>query len=196
MAPFARGASYHAVDLSLITENQPLYARQLVEEIMNQAKQGTFSAVKPLILKPIDELEEALRLMQAGKHTGKIVMEIKKEAQVSARQSASKANRFKADSTYVITGGTGGLGRSLVVWLAKNGARNIAVVSRSGEVAMRSPKWAVALDELRSFGARMFICKCDVGDKGDLQAALGRLAQEGAPPVRGVIHGAAVFKVS
>jgi NAD(P)-dependent dehydrogenase (short-subunit alcohol dehydrogenase family) len=96
----------------------------------------------------------------------------------------------------VVTGGTWGLGRALVVWLAKHGARNIAVVSRSGESAMRSPRWAVALDEVRGLGARIFICKCDVGDKSDLQAALGRLAQEGAPPVRGVIHGAAVFKVS
>jgi NADPH:quinone reductase-like Zn-dependent oxidoreductase/ubiquinone/menaquinone biosynthesis C-methylase UbiE len=99
MAPFARGASYHAVDLSLIMENQPRYAQQLVEEVMSQAKHGALRGVNPLVLKPIDELEEALRFMQAGKHTGKIVMQIKKEAQVLAKQAISKTKRFKADST-------------------------------------------------------------------------------------------------
>jgi NADPH:quinone reductase-like Zn-dependent oxidoreductase len=196
MSPFARGASYVAVDLSLLIEHKPQYAQQLLEEVLDQAGCGAIRAVNPIILKPIDELEEALRFMQAGKHTGKIVVQIKKAAEVVAKQSSSMTTKFNSEATYVITGGTGGLGRAIVTWLAEHGAKHIAVLSRSGEAAMRSARWAVAAERVQNFGARILPCQCDVSDKNSLRTALRNLADQGAPPVRGVIHGAMVLRVS
>jgi NADPH:quinone reductase-like Zn-dependent oxidoreductase/ubiquinone/menaquinone biosynthesis C-methylase UbiE len=196
MSPFARGASYVAVDLSLLIEHKPQYAQQLLEEVLDQAGRGVVRTVKPIMLKPIDQLEEALRFMQAGKHTGKIVIQIKKAAEVMVKQSPSMTKEFNSDATYVITGGTGGLGRAMVTWLAEHGAKNIAVLSRSGEAAMRSARWAVAAERVQSFGARIFPCKCDVGDIDSLRTALRGLDEQGAPPVKGVIHGAMVLRVS
>lgn len=38
---------------------------------------------------------------------------------------------FRSDATYLLIGGMGGIGRSVAVWMAENGARNFVFLSRS-----------------------------------------------------------------
>ncbi|KAK1985726.1 hypothetical protein LZ30DRAFT_767884 [Colletotrichum cereale] len=38
---------------------------------------------------------------------------------------------FRAEATYLLAGGTGGIGQSVAVWMAENGARNFVFLSRS-----------------------------------------------------------------
>lgn len=54
---------------------------------------------------------------------------------------------FASDKTYLLFGLTGGLGRSLVEWMAQKGARYIALTSRKPDI---DPKW---LQQLESDGA-------------------------------------------
>ena len=62
-------------------------------------------------------LPEALRTMSRAEHIGKLVI------RGTARNGEEHA-LFRAQASYLITGGLGGLGLELAQWLADRGARN------------------------------------------------------------------------
>jgi acyl transferase domain-containing protein/acyl carrier protein len=93
------------------------------------------------------------------------------------------------EGTYLITGGFGGFGTEVARWLVRNGARHLALIGRRGAAGAE----AMALvRELEDAGARIAALACDIGDAENLRAALAELART-MPPVRGVIHSAAVL---
>jgi NAD(P)-dependent dehydrogenase (short-subunit alcohol dehydrogenase family) len=96
------------------------------------------------------------------------------------------------DGTYILIGGTGGLGRSMAQWMISRGARNIVLLSRSGELRGKARE---QIDRLNSDGANIVVRSCDVADR----TSVGQLISSGLsnlPPVRGVVHGAMVLHVS
>ncbi|KAI1658919.1 KR domain-containing protein [Daldinia decipiens] len=92
--------------------------------------------------------------------------------------------QLRPDATYIIPGGMGGLGRPLIMWMAKNGARNLVTTSRSGAKDSRAQK---LLQELSIMGVRMKVFAADVGCAEQCQDVLNDLSKEKFPPVRGVI---------
>ncbi len=92
---------------------------------------------------------------------------------------------IQAEATYLITGGTGGLGLRLARWLVEQGARTLVLVSR------RRPKAEVeaALALLRQAGATVWVEAVDVGDRAALSALMHRI-QAQLPPLRGLLHAA------
>nr|WP_294524190.1 type I polyketide synthase [uncultured Rhodopila sp.] len=93
------------------------------------------------------------------------------------------------EGTYLITGGFGGFGTEVARWLVRNGARHVALLGRRGAAGADS---MALVRELEDSGARIAALACDIGDAADLRAALAGLA-ETMPPLRGVIHSAAVL---
>ena len=95
--------------------------------------------------------------------------------------------KFKLDTTYIITGGGGGLRRAIAAWMVNSGAQKILFLSRSG-----TRKEAVR-DLIRSMskeGARIDIWDCYVGNKAQLIDALVRCQSESWPPFEGMVQGA------
>ena len=99
---------------------------------------------------------------------------------------------FRADASYVIVGGTGGLGRSMAYWMAKGGARYLVLVSRSG--GNRSDIEEL-IDKVKPFGTRIVVCQCDISNKLAVEEGLGSALKQ-LPPVNGAIYGAMVLNVS
>jgi len=103
----------------------------------------------------------------------------------------SKGNKLlHSDFSYILIGGTGGLGRSMARWMVSQGARNIVLVSRSGAI---TPKVQTLIDELA--GANIVVKSCDVSN----EASVNDLIHKGMldlPEIRGVVHGAMVLNVS
>lgn len=96
--------------------------------------------------------------------------------------------RFDDDSTFLITGGLGGLGLRLASWLADKGVRNLALIGRN-------PPSQRALEVVNRLGAmktnvqvfRADVSRCD--DLADAIAEIRRLM----PPVKGIFHLAGVL---
>lgn len=101
------------------------------------------------------------------------------------REIFSDPYRCRDDATYVITGGTGGLGRITAEWLADRGAKHLAIVARQQPDQGAYPLNAGHAD--RGLSVRFF--QCDVADPGDVERLLQELANR-MPPIRGVIHAA------
>ena len=93
-----------------------------------------------------------------------------------------------SDATYLITGGTGGLGKRVAVWLAETGARHLVLSSRSG----LSTPLPLELQQLKDDGIDVRIFKSDVSQSHDLQAMLEEIRVT-MPPLKGLIHTAGVL---
>ncbi|KAF7595519.1 hypothetical protein BBP40_005855 [Aspergillus hancockii] len=125
-----------------------------------------------------------------GKHVGKIVLEPAENDLVPCLPAKAAPYKFKSDATYVLAGGSGGLGRFIGRWMVKQGAKHVVFLSRSGE---RKPEMRETVEMLRKQGAKVAAYPCDVSSEADMRAALDRCEKE-FPPVRGVIQGAMVLK--
>jgi NADPH:quinone reductase-like Zn-dependent oxidoreductase/acyl transferase domain-containing protein/NAD(P)-dependent dehydrogenase (short-subunit alcohol dehydrogenase family)/acyl carrier protein len=192
MLPFAKGCSYNAVDLGLTIGNKPKAARRLLSKVMSLFEERQhFRPVEPITVYPAGEIHDALRKMQAGKHTGKLVVNMNKGQTVDVRNSRSA---FHGDASYIITGGTGGLGCSLVRWMISRGARNIHLFSRSGAKALDTANWDETLAFARQENAVVTAHVCDIVNINDVERTLGAMTAAGAPTVKGVIHAAMVLR--
>ena len=96
--------------------------------------------------------------------------------------------RLRADGTYLVTGGLGGLGLKVAEWLVEQGARSLALVGRSvaGDEAQE------VIRRLESRGARVEVLQADVSSRADVTRVL-RVLEESSPRLRGVIHAAGVL---
>ena len=106
--------------------------------------------------------------------------------------SQSRPRKIRADATYLLTGGSGGLGCSIAKFLVQQGARHIVLASRQGP---ESAKAQALIEELAGTDANIVPISCDVGDMENVRALVTQCAAT-MPPIRGVIHGAMVLDVS
>ncbi|MFD0691982.1 SDR family oxidoreductase, partial [Actinomadura fibrosa] len=88
---------------------------------------------------------------------------------------------IRADATYLITGGRGGLGSAVAGWLADRGARSLLILGRGAE--------HTADPALARLGVQVEYVQADVADPAALDRALAH-ARDVLPPIRGIVHAA------
>ena len=108
---------------------------------------------------------------------------------------------LRPDASYLITGGLGALGSRVARWMAGRGARHLVLLSRAplpprtewpalaGAAGLR----ADTIRQIEALGARVQHVAVDVADPAALGAFLDGVRREGWPPIRGVVHAAAVI---
>lgn len=92
----------------------------------------------------------------------------------------------------MIVGGTSGIGLDIASWLPEKGAKNIILVSRSG---VKTEIAGQTVQDLTRQGVNVEVCRCDVAEKQSVVQNLVPLLAR-MPPVRGVVYGAMVLRVS
>ncbi|KAI6350677.1 hypothetical protein MCOR25_010479 [Pyricularia grisea] len=189
MAPFANGITFTCFTLLEILNSDPDLMSEIWRNTFDLIRSGALSAPTPLTVMPVDHIKDAFRLMQSGKHRGKIVLSFDSNGKVPIVLEPSVALRLNATSTYLLVGGLGGLGRSLANMLVASGARNIAFISRSGAV---NPEAKAVVDAL-SAHATVRAYAADVADPTALAKALERCSQD-LPPIRGVFQMSMVLR--
>lgn len=186
LSAFRKSISFAAVDLAGLLDRRPrTFAR-----IFADAWRG----VTPDGLRPLPRLDrdfadaaEALREMSRGTHIGKFVLGAPDEVRTVVPEPLTDG-RFRADGSYLITGGLGGLGLSLAGFLVDRGAGALALLGRSepgSRAARRIAAW-------RERGVRVHTYAVDVSDETALRTTLS-LVREELPPLRGVVHAAGVL---
>lgn len=98
---------------------------------------------------------------------------------------------IRSHATYVITGGLGGLGRSITKWLAQQGAKSIVLLSRSGPTSANARNLT---KEYSCSDINISVLQCDVGDADQVLKVM-EVCSQSMPPIRGLIHGAMVLHV-
>jgi acyl transferase domain-containing protein/acyl carrier protein len=110
----------------------------------------------------------------------------------------------RADATYLVTGGLGGLGLLVAGKLAELGARRLVLIGRSAIPARHTwstlpagSRWAriaAEVERLEGSGVAVRLEALDVADEPGLRGLLARLDREGWPAVRGVVHAAGMVR--
>ncbi|RYP74561.1 hypothetical protein DL769_003988 [Monosporascus sp. CRB-8-3] len=192
MRNFARNTTFASVDLTIIIRRNKKLGARILRDVMELVHKRVVREVQPLTVFTTPDIETAFRLMQAGKHVGKLVIKHDPDCRVNVLPRAHFPLKLADDGSYLLVGGLGGLGRSMSMWMAGNGAKNMIFLSRSGT---DKPAAQECVQRLKDKGVNVAVYKCDVGDAASLDAAMTQCRAE-MPRVRGVIHGGMVLRDS
>ncbi|KAI4218728.1 MAG: hypothetical protein LQ349_008594 [Xanthoria aureola] len=188
MAPCLKGITFSSVDLAVVAEQaQPLMAT-LMEAVISLATDFAIKAPEPLNVFRVSDVESAFRFLQSGRNAGKTVIKINDEDLTMPTKSPSWY--FDQDVTYVISGGLGGLGRSIARWMMSRRAKHLLLLSRSGATTESA---TALLNELQENGVNAAAPPCDISDEAVLVSILAQYAKA-FPPVKGCIQGSMVLK--
>lgn len=176
LRPFAHGITVAAVDLGGMMTRRPRRYAEVLREAWRLVDSGVIAAL-PTTVHDFAAATAALAALADDERIGKIVL----ARPATVRDIAPEPlpdGRFRADGTYLITGGHGALGRSLADHLLAHGAGSVALLGRGTYPVPDDPR-------LRSYRA-------DVGDRAALADTLAAI-RAAAPPLRGVFHAAGVL---
>jgi acyl transferase domain-containing protein len=98
-----------------------------------------------------------------------------------------RAAPIASDATYLITGGSGGIGIRVAEWLVEQGAMHLVLVSRGGG----SQDIADAIHGLSRHGADVRVRRGDVANVADMTRIFDEI-RDTMPSLRGVIHSAGI----
>jgi acyl transferase domain-containing protein/NADPH:quinone reductase-like Zn-dependent oxidoreductase len=186
LAPFARGLSFSVLRLALLAEERPAWVGALLREMVAGAERGELEPL-PHVVMDLADAGEAFRTMAQGRHIGRILL-TPGEPDYPVHD-APGASPWRADATYLIAGGLGGLGLSLAERMARRGARHLVLAGRRGGPR---PEEEPALAAVRASGAEIVAARCDATDEGELSRLLEEIRRT-MPPIRGVVHAAMVL---
>ncbi|KAF2157804.1 putative polyketide synthase [Myriangium duriaei CBS 260.36] len=188
---FLKNITFSYVDLALMIEETKPTVRRLLEDVIRLMGNGD---IYPTTIKtmPISEIESAFRMIQAGKHIGKLILTVEESQMAKIVPKRPVAAELRSDGTYIVVGGLGGLGKAIIRWMADRGARKILTLSRSGKVDGGAQDF---IDEMKSDGVSVLPRKCDVSVIDQVKDLFGEIEQSDMP-LRGIIQSAMVIQAT
>jgi acyl transferase domain-containing protein/short-subunit dehydrogenase/acyl carrier protein len=183
--------AYVLMDDNQLNLNASLIAGAL-GSIQNEYPEFNFVHVDlsfSIIQKELDFLMKLLSAEQKYKHVAIRKQKLYTPLLQNLETLPGKSVDIVADGTYLITGGTSGLGLEFAKWLSKNGAKNIALVSRSGE----HPETKTAIELIEKNNTTVFVYKADISHLTHVTELLNTI-ESTQPKIVGVIHAAAVLE--
>jgi acyl transferase domain-containing protein/NADPH-dependent curcumin reductase CurA len=172
VAAFNNSIHYHVIDLAPVIEHDSPKIASHLHKLCQLFANGSIHPL-PVTVFPFEEVSAAFSHMAHAKHIGKIVV------------AQPRPLHIRSDSTYLVTGGTGGIGLKLAQFLVDRGARHLVLVSRSGA----TKETASAIHKLTHTDARIESRALDIADAQKLAALLDEIKQK-MPPLRGILHAA------
>lgn len=159
-----------------------------MQQWLKMYSQGHIKPIQSISLFAASEIEQSFRHLQKGDHIGKAVVRL--PGNVSSISTVSQAKDFTLDSdaSYLLTGGLGGLGRSIAGWAAEHGARHLVFLSRSAGKGEHDQSF---FSELRSMNCSVTF----VTGKVDDENAIVECIRAAPRPIKGIYHLAMVLRV-
>lgn len=158
---------------------------------MDLTAKGHIKPIAPMRVFSFEDIVSALRYLRAGTHLGKVVVSNGPPPgpiELLVRP-APKEVTLRQDGSYLIVGGLKGLCGSLAIYLARLGAKHLIVLSRSGYADEKSQG---VLEQIYAEGCQVQLVTGNVCKFDDVQ----NVFNTAKVPIRGVIQGAMVLRVS
>ncbi len=186
---FKDNISYFGIDADQLLTGRPKLAARLFSEVMALFRECALSPL-PYRVFAAERVVDAFRVMQQGRHIGKIVVSLADaRPQIEQAAAAPQAARFEQKSTWLVTGGLAGFGLESARWLAARGVGNLVLIGRRG---IDTPGARDAIDALATQGVNVTAQACDITDAQALASVIGRVRNI-LPPIKGVLHAAMVI---
>jgi NAD(P)-dependent dehydrogenase (short-subunit alcohol dehydrogenase family)/acyl carrier protein len=179
-----------SVELPTMMRHRPELIARLTEDTIRLYAEGHIREAKPTTIMSFSQIEDGLRILQSGKGVGKIILVPSPEDIVPLVPLQLSEYSLQPDVTYIISGGLGGIGRSLAAWMVGKGARNLVFLSRSGKITDPVQKMVTNLE---SEGCSVHIFTCDVSNKARVAQVLEK-CRTILPPIKGCIQAAMTLR--
>ncbi|TLD20554.1 hypothetical protein PspLS_08712 [Pyricularia sp. CBS 133598] len=191
-----------SVDIAFLLRSQPDTLAPMIQQAFQFFYENGCHLPGGVESFPVSSVAAAFRRVEAGS-IGNTALTYSAKDVVPARlcpklldhsTGLSRGMALDPNPIYVLSGGLGGLGRSLSTFMVeKLGARKILFLSRSGAT---SPSARQLLDDLQASKAHPTVAAypCDVSDRGALAESLSRAEAEMGGKVKGVIQCAMVLR--
>ncbi|XP_022912997.2 fatty acid synthase-like [Onthophagus taurus] len=127
----------HGIMLDVVIVGDDKEKRNVQNMMHEGLKNGSIQPLTRTIFTQ-DQIEDAYRFMSTGKHTGKVLINLRNEERESniipKKDLFQCTSKFYCDqnSSYIIIGGLGGFGLELADWLVVKGCKHLVLVSRKG----------------------------------------------------------------
>ncbi|KAK6530124.1 hypothetical protein TWF694_003493 [Orbilia ellipsospora] len=189
MKNFSNSAAYIAMDLVQLGIHKPNILFKSFKQVMDLLTQEKIQHLIPISTYEMGNVSRAFRKLLTGSHIGKIVVKAKEGNRISVI-TAWKTVKFSDTGAYLIVGGLSGIGLEISRWMAKQGAKNLVLLSRNAE----KPENDYIVSEFSQYGTAVSLCSCDVADKTSLEKLVN--GYRAKTPIRGVIQAAVVLQDS
>ncbi|KAL6875418.1 polyketide synthase [Trichoderma longibrachiatum] len=184
---FDRNVSFSVVD---IVSLNPKTTGRLLKRTMELLEQGRIGHAQPLRTYKASEVQKAFQQLQGGEALDRAIIMPQADDLVPKLIQEQRNWGFDENVSYMIAGGSGGLGRGIAKWMADRGAKNLILPSRSGASSKAARQ---TVEELTARGVTVVAPKCDVSSEKELADLLGECART-MPPIKGCINAAMVLE--
>ncbi|KAJ3580237.1 hypothetical protein NPX13_g325 [Xylaria arbuscula] len=195
MGSFERCSSFSSFDLSLVLKANQELGRELMQTVHSYYRDGLIGPVHPFTASDVSKLDQVLLKFSKGTHVGKMVVTFQ-DVQTLVRMPSSPPQpqfRFDSMACYIVVGGLGGLGRSILRWMCERGARNLVVLSRRSIKASSSAAQSL-VSRLTGRGVNIRPVECDVSDRSQVTRLIQNIASDSSTgQIRGIIHAAVSY---
>ncbi|KAJ3552237.1 hypothetical protein NPX13_g11163 [Xylaria arbuscula] len=183
MVPFLNNASFSGVNLLQMYRTNKRVFSKLLADVIKKYTEGVFKLV-PLNIKKFSEISDAFRILQSRRSLGKVVLQVVDNDLVPVTQGKKTELKLNPNATYLIPGGTGGLGRAMLTWMADRGAKYFALVSRSGA---KNPEVQTVIADLAARGVQTQVYATDIAEEANCAKVLEQIAQSDFPAIKGTV---------
>lgn len=138
----------------------------------------------PMVLFDATDIRQALVYLQKARQIGKVVCMMPEYVKENG-QLKPKIPMFNEKSSYLITGGLGGIGFLVCQWMVEKGAKSLVLVGRNPP----SDRVQREIAKLRSKGSQIEVFNMDIGVKEQCEELFNKKIPESSlPPLKGVMH--------
>ncbi|UKZ66516.1 putative secondary metabolism biosynthetic enzyme [Trichoderma atroviride] len=193
MRPPLKDYIFASVNMGHIQSQRPEIMAGILRNTFELMEQGIVKPTVPVTVYPVSQIERAMHFMKSTENENleSIALSFSADDLIPVLCKPKNTSlKLSGDSTYLIVGGLGDLGRSLARFLVGSGARHICFISRSGAVQDVQKQ---LVTDLASSGVGVQVYKCDIASFSALKDTLALCSQE-MPPISGVIHSALVLR--
>ena len=200
--------TYSTVDLPQMQLHCPSLLQSLLSQVSSWIREGRIALVPRPDTYSASSIPQALQSFNNDRVARSVAIDFSpgqtvKVNDVQLTRCSTSANwplqaripnepscHFNENFTYVVAGGFGGLGRSVVRWIVGRGARHLLVLSRSGA---SSDSAREVLGEMISQGVNIQAPACDIASTASLQTAIAHCSTN-MPPIRGCIQATMILR--
>lgn len=180
-------ATYSSIDAFAILDADPALGADLMQSVDNYHREGLIRPLPGLTTVGVSHLSSMLP--DLANMPGKVVASFQNRESLVRMVASAPVARLDPKACYVITGAFGGLGKSLVPWMADQGARYLALLSRREVSSAPGAEQLVSSLAARHVQAESFIC--DVSNKEDVTDVMQRISS--CYPIKGIVHAAVSY---
>ncbi|MCB1810332.1 MAG: SDR family NAD(P)-dependent oxidoreductase [Candidatus Competibacteraceae bacterium] len=181
-----RNGSFAVIDLAAMGHDRPQLLASLFSELMELFQTGELKPIA-MTLFGVAEVAEAFRFMSQAQHIGKVVVDLT-GSELAVEVDRDKPIELDRNGTYLVTGGSRGVGVAVANWLSERGAGKLVLASRRGMLEEEEIGQRIIEN-----GAELESVALDIVDSVAVTALIQRLVAD-SKPLRGIIHGAAVIE--